>query len=611
MRNKVFIKIISVLTALLCVFSVVNPVSSAIGSNVDFMTVDSITICERHGIVEDESIKLTASLMPETAFESSVKWRSSNESVVACTEDGVITGKTPGGYAYIYCESRWGDVSDKIKVYCAEKVSHTVRSNLKGYANFIYSAPNPLAFLALHINLSNILKAIFESFSLISFGFNTASTVNAASGAPLAMGKCEIKGKYGSYAYISFKSGEVERDGFILFSRFEETAGLYPTLSAKDMNVWGDGIAYNGKTLTTKYNGTVSWKVADDTVAEFNETTGQVTGLKPGVTTITATTADGLSETCTVHSLYKWPQTWTTQTNRDTYLYRAEGSEYKEDKTLKENKAFIVYGDEGGSDGWAYGKINGTDTWGYIPISHISTKGTISQYNGLGWIWPVRDVKNGINQTLKARYITSPYGWRDDKPIKHKGIDITNGISSKVDLAKSADGYEVVSAFAGKVIYVCEDQFKTCGYCVAIRSDKKDPITGKYYVAIYMHLKYIPDIELDEKVSPNQRLGYVGDTGNSDGSHLHFEVNNQNLSYGETLYYENEPKKQIVFGCHINPLFFYMDHYNSNENSEENKDENENSKDNPEKITINKGCAAMKYRKPLWYGDDIKESKKP
>lgn len=600
MKHKVFIKIISVLTAILCIFSAVNPITTAAVSDADFMTVDSITICERHGIVEGEKIKLTASLMPETAFESSVKWRSSDESVVSCTEDGVITGKTPGGYAYIYCESKWGDVSDKIKVYCAEKVSHTVRSNLKGYVNFIYSAPNPLAFLALHINLNNVLKMFFDALSLFSFGVNSSSTVNAASGSPIAMGKCEIKGKISSYAFISFKSGEFERDGFILFSKFEETAGLYPTLSAKDMNVWGDGIAYDGKTLTTKYNGTVSWKVADDTVAEFNETTGQVTGLKPGVTTITVTTADGLSETCTVHSLYKWPQTWTTQTNQDTYLYRAEGSEYKEDKTLKENKAFIVYGDEGSSDGWAYGNISGTETWGYIPISHISKKGTVSQYSGLGWVWPVRDVKNGVAQATKARYITSPYGWRDTDPARHKGVDITNGVSSNSDFANSVDGYEVVSAFAGKVIFVHDNStgYKSCGNCVAIRSNEKDPITGKHYIAIYMHLKSVPIVGMYADISANQKIGYVGNTGNSGGSHLHFEVNNQNLSYGQQTYYENNSDKEMVFGSVINPLFFYIKYYNLPES-------------NSDKIKINPTCDAMNYRKPLWYGDDIKESKKP
>ena len=40
---------------------------------------------------------------------------------------------------------------------------------------------------------------------------------------------------------------------------------------------------------------------------------------------------------------------------------------YKEDKALKKGKSFIVYGDEGGSDGRAYGKISGAEIWGYIP----------------------------------------------------------------------------------------------------------------------------------------------------------------------------------------------------------------------------------------------------
>lgn len=595
MKNQTFIKIISVLTALLCVFAVVNPVSSAAISDTDFMTVDSITICERHGIVEGEKIKLTASLMPETAFESSVKWRSSDESVVSCTEDGVITGKTPGGYAYVYCESKWGDVSDKIKVYCAEKVSHTVRSDLKGYANFIYSAPDPFAFLALHINLNNIIKKFFEALSLFSFGVNSASTVNAASSAPLAMGKCEIKGKYGSYAYISFKSGEVERDGFILFSRFEETAGLYPTLSAKDINVWGDGKAYDGKNLKTKYKGEVTWKVADDTVAEFNETTGQVTGLKPGVTTITATTADGLSETCTVHSLYKWPQTWTTQTNRDTYLYRAEGSEYKADKALSKNKSFIVYGDEGGSGGWAYGKINGTETWGYIPISHISKKGTVSQYRNLKttlngvrvpWIWPVRDTKNGVAQSSTATYVSSPYGKRDViGSTMHKGIDITTGYTGEIK------GYDVVSACSGKVVYVGNNKSSDFGYCLCIRSDEKDPITGLNYVVTYMHLKSPPIVDRLDNVSAGQVLGYVGNTSsNSDmGYHLHFEINCKNSSLNDGSGTRNS------YDNLINPIFLFVDKCEIGTSGDKKKG----------KIIIDQGSDAVAlYYGAYWYGDN-------
>jgi len=113
-----------------------------------------------------------------------------------------------------------------------------------------------------------------------------------------------------------------------------------------------------------------------------------------------------------------------------------------------------------------------------------------------------------------------------------------------------------------------------------------------------MHLKSNPKVIENQNVSANKLLGYVGNTGNSGGSHLHFEVNNQNLSYGQKAYYESNSNKEMVFGSVINPLFFYMNYYNLPES-------------NSGKITINPTCDAMNYRKPLWYGDDIKESKKP
>lgn len=595
MANKVFIRFVSAVIALFLTCAVANPLVCAVGSSADYMTVDSITICERHGIVEGEKIKLIASLMPETAFESSVKWRSSNESVVSCTEDGLIKGITPGEYAYIYCESKWGDVSDKIKVYCVEKVSRTVRSNLKGYVNFIYSAPNPLAFLALHVNRDGMLKLISYAYNLAVSGLYSASTVNAATGVPLAMGKCEIRGKSGSYAYISFKSGEIERDGFIQFSRFEETAGLYPTLSAKDMNVWGDGVIYESKILTTQYAGDVTWEVADDTVVKFNDKTGQVTGLKPGVTTITATTSDGLSETCTVHSLYKWPQTWTTQTNRDTYLYRADGYEYKEDKALVKGNSFVVYGDEGGSDGWAYGNISGTETWGYIPISHISTKGTVSQYrnlkttlNGLEvpWIWPVRDTKNGVVQSSTATYVSSPYGKRDvEGSTMHKGIDITTGYPGEIK------GYDVVSACSGKVVYVGSNKNSDFGYCLSIRSDEKDPVTGLYYVVTYMHLETLPVVRINDYVTANQVLGYVGNTSSNTkmGYHLHFEINCKNSSINDGSGTRNS------YDNLINPIFIFVDKCVIGTASDK--------KDGI--VVINQTSDAVsKYRGAYWYGDN-------
>ncbi len=45
-------------------------------------------------------------------------------------------------------------------------------------------------------------------------------------------------------------------------------------------------------------------------------------------------------------------------------------------------------------------------------------------------------------------------------------------------------------------------------------------------------------------------MGYVGNTGNADGYHLHFEANNLNASVGED--------GRSNFENTINPIYFYL-----------------------------------------------------
>lgn len=351
------------------------------------------------------------------------------------------------------------------------------------------------------------------------------------------------------------------------------------------MNVWGDGNAYEGKTLTTQYKGDVKWEVGDDDIIDFDEKTGQVKGLKPGTTTITAT-ADGVSQTCTVHSLYQWPQTWSTKTNCDTNLYKAVGSEYKASKSMLTGKAFTVYGDNGTSDGWAYGNIDGTDYWGYVPISHISTKGTISQYKNLNWLWPVEDKIDDVAQTSTATYVSSPFGWRDlGNSSMHKGIDITTGKPGEIE------GYNVVSACAGKVVYVGNDKNSGYGYCLSVRSDKKDPVTGLYYVVTYMHLNTLPIVRINDYVSANQVLGYVGNTSSDPdmGYHLHFEINCKNSTLNDGSGTRNS------YDNLINPIFIFVDNCIIGTASDKKAG----------KIVINQTSDAVsKYRGAYWYGDN-------
>lgn len=525
--------------------------------------IEELDIAPNYAILEGDTFQMRVMDYDEKALFGSVEWKSSDTSIISCSKDGKIKGLKKGK-AVISVKTNIGKAQDSITVYCVEKLSNPKSSRIASPFAWTSKTPLFIDFQVFHFNM-------FPFF---------------------LTGELEVKGTYGSYFYVEFTRNKKQYKGFILQSWMPSNIGsneVFRQLSRYNLDVYV-GYSDDRYRVTTNYKGTLNWSVSDSSIISFDSKTGKVKGLKPGIATISAT--DGNKTlTCTVHSIYHWPSIWKSAARLATFVYEASGNEYIHTSTeLAAGDTFTVYGDMGGNSEWAYG-VSGNGTWGYVPISHISTKNTISYYNSLGWVWPVKDVKNGLTQSVKARYISSPYGWRDTSPQRHKGIDITNSISQ-------SEGYEVVSAFAGKVIYICDDRNNDCGYCVAIRSDQKDPITGKPYVAIYMHLKYIPVVELNEDISPSQKLSCLGDTGNSDGPHLHFEVNNQSLSYGQKIYYENNPNKEMVFGSVINPLFFYMDYYNIPEN-------------NPDKIIINPSCEAMNYRKPLWYGDDIKESKNP
>lgn len=108
-----------------------------------------------------------------------------------------------------------------------------------------------------------------------------------------------------------------------------------------------------------------------------------------------------------------------------------------------------------------------------------------------------------------GRY-TSGFGWRKH-PIQgimkqHRGIDIANSVGTPIVAA--SDG--VVSkagwmAGFGNVIMITHS------------------INGQIYTTVYAHLSGI-NVSSGQQVSKGQRIGAMGNTGNSKGSHLHFEV---------------------------------------------------------------------------------------
>lgn len=595
MKRKRIKTVTAIISMVMCLILVFNSSALAVNSQKESLTLEDISIIRQCGVLEGESIQLQATLSPSDAPLSGVEWSSSNPSVIECDKNGRIKGIQAGGYANITCKSKWNNnISDTIKVYCVKPLAQPIKSGFEHFLVRIYAQPSTSEFLSTYINWF-YLWDYFISLCKEILRIGAVAPLPISNALPsVSTGNCTVYGQNGKWCYIRLND-DVSLDGFVQYTTLTKEIPSFLYLNKDRIIVYSDGVHRDDAILKAEYNGNVTWTVSDDTKIDFNRTTGQITGNSPGVVTITAKTADGMSQKCKVISVYKWPQSWNVTPSTDIQFYVAP---YTLNKSVvqKTDKSFHVVGDMGDNSNWCLVN-NGSESspsYHFAKIDDFSTKGTISQYNNLNWQWPVTDVKNGIIQSVKPRYITSPYGWRDTDPERHRGIDITAGPNNETE------GYEVVSAFAGTVIYVYDisSGYKSCGNCVAIRSNEKDPVTGQYFVAIYMHLKSKPEVNRNQKIPANFLLGYVGNTGNSKGSHLHFEVNNQNLSYGQRLYYDEAKKHEKVFGIVINPVFLYMDEYNLPE-------------DNSKKITMNSTCEAMKYRKPFWYGDDIKETKEP
>lgn len=118
--------------------------------------------------------------------------------------------------------------------------------------------------------------------------------------------------------------------------------------------------------------------------------------------------------------------------------------------------------------------------------------------------------------------ITSPYGNRKSpitgKEEKHTGIDLS--IKHQADIKSFTDGVVVHAKFA-------EMKTGLGGYgntvCIV---DKKG------YLHLYGHLDSI-DVKLNERVTRGKVIGKQGYTGQSAGSHLHYEVRSKdNPSFG-------------------------------------------------------------------------------
>ncbi len=114
---------------------------------------------------------------------------------------------------------------------------------------------------------------------------------------------------------------------------------------------------------------------------------------------------------------------------------------------------------------------------------------------------------------------------------RSQGIHGFNG----VDIA-AKKGTPIVAPYDGTVLYLRESGYNEgYGMYVILQSN----IDGNRVQFIMAHMSEI-NVAIGETVSRGQKIGEVGNTGNSSGSHLHFEVRGAKNPLGTNAYYTGE-----------------------------------------------------------------------
>ena len=130
------------------------------------------------------------------------------------------------------------------------------------------------------------------------------------------------------------------------------------------------------------------------------------------------------------------------------------------------------------------------------------------QIDGYPSILPVKlQQENGEKY---GYWYSSGFGWRIHPLTKkrefHQGLDI-----------KTRSGVPVIAAADGKVMKIGRSGY--LGKTIEIEHE------GEAFKTLYAHLKdYADGLKVGHKVTRDQMIGYVGNTGRSTGAHLHYGV---------------------------------------------------------------------------------------
>ncbi len=174
--------------------------------------------------------------------------------------------------------------------------------------------------------------------------------------------------------FYSFVETENEKKGYI----FSGLLGEKP-FKNKSLTIPSYAHAYVGNTSPTKisavYNGDyeISWSVSDSSILSFDQKTGIITGLKPGVATITARVGLFISDKCIVSVINQWKENETTSVQNQVTLRSAPGDNYDARITVKKGTSVTAKGDFANSNGWIYVSTLNNSYYGFIKTSDFTS----------------------------------------------------------------------------------------------------------------------------------------------------------------------------------------------------------------------------------------------
>ena len=177
----------------------------------------------------------------------------------------------------------------------------------------------------------------------------------------------------------------------------------------------------------------------------------------------------------------------------------------------------LIYGQGGSISGTLY-----TSTSSVPPLIENTCQGgegeTVNEMTedelGNVWQFPVKGV-------ISATFPSYPDG------TTHSGIDIAGN-----------DGLKIRSSGVGHVIYVGTDTSKGYGNHVVIQMDN-----GTQHW--FGHMKTTPYVKVGDSVNHQTILGIVGSTGNSTGSHVHWEIRTAPYAYDFTCWVNPSPRTKV------------------------------------------------------------------